>query len=118
MIKGRGYRRSMARLTDSGTKDAKSDVTIREIINRLAEYEDLEEQGRLARLPCAVGDTVYTIYSDVNGAFIEKPTVRDVSTERIWINCACFSYRDIGKTIFLTKREAETALRELQKDKQ
>ena len=31
---------------------------------RLAEYEDLEEQGLLLRFPCKVGDTVYTIYSD------------------------------------------------------
>lgn len=27
--------------------------------NKLAELEDLEEQGRLLRLPCKVGDTVY-----------------------------------------------------------
>ena len=28
---------------------------------KLAEYEDLEEQGLLLRLPCEVGDTVYAI---------------------------------------------------------
>ena len=28
-------------------------------INKCAEYEDLEEQGKLLKLPCAVGDTVY-----------------------------------------------------------
>lgn len=26
---------------------------------KLAEYENLEEQGRLIKLPCEVGDTVY-----------------------------------------------------------
>lgn len=26
---------------------------------RLKEYEDLEEQGRLVKLPCKVGDTIY-----------------------------------------------------------
>lgn len=30
-----------------------------EAINRLAEYEDLEEDGRLIRLPCKIGDKVY-----------------------------------------------------------
>lgn len=30
-------------------------------VDKLAEYEDLEEQGRLLRLPCAVGDTVYVL---------------------------------------------------------
>ena len=28
-------------------------------IQKLAEYEDLEEQGLLLKLPCKVGDTVY-----------------------------------------------------------
>lgn len=30
-----------------------------DVIDKLAEYEDLEEQGRLVKLPCKVGDTVY-----------------------------------------------------------
>jgi len=30
-----------------------------EVLQKLAEYEDLEEQGKLLKLPCAVGDTVY-----------------------------------------------------------
>ena len=30
-------------------------------LRKLAEYEDLEEQGLLLRLPCKVGDTVYKI---------------------------------------------------------
>ena len=32
--------------------------------NKLAELEDLEEQGRLLRLPCKVGDFVYTILDE------------------------------------------------------
>lgn len=34
----------MDRLTLSGTKEAKADVTIRQVIDKLAEYEDLEER--------------------------------------------------------------------------
>lgn len=30
-------------------------------LDKLAHYEDLEEQGRLIELPCAVGDTVWII---------------------------------------------------------
>lgn len=48
----------MERLTNSGTKEAKSNVTIKEVVDKLAEYEDAEEQGLLIRLPCKVGDTV------------------------------------------------------------
>lgn len=32
-------------------------------IEKLADYEDLEEQGLLVRLPCKVGDDVYIIGS-------------------------------------------------------
>ena len=30
-------------------------------LNKLADYEELEEQKKLMKLPCAVGDTVYRI---------------------------------------------------------
>ena len=33
----------MERLTNSGTKEAKSNVTIKEVVDKLAEYEDAEE---------------------------------------------------------------------------
>lgn len=32
---------------------------INHLAEKLCEYEDLEEQGRLVKLPCKVGDTVY-----------------------------------------------------------
>lgn len=35
-------------------------------LNKLAEYEDLEEQGMLLRLPCKVGDTVFPIFKYTN----------------------------------------------------
>ena len=34
---------------------------IRAVLKKLADYEDLEEQGLLVRLPCKVGDTVYRV---------------------------------------------------------
>lgn len=49
----------MERLTFNGTKEAKSNVTIKEVCDKLADYENLEEQGRLIKLPCKAGDTVY-----------------------------------------------------------
>lgn len=90
--------------------------TIDDVIDKLAEYEDLEEQGLLLRLPCKVGDTVYIIYSDKETSFIEEPIVKDVSTHRIWIESRCYDYLDIGKTIFLTQAEAEQKLKEMESD--
>lgn len=33
-------------------------------VEKLAEYEDLEERGRLLKLPCTVGDRIYVIDTD------------------------------------------------------
>lgn len=52
----------MERLTYRGKDNrAYCDYGTRDIINKLAKYEDAEEQGSLLRLPCKVGDTVYAI---------------------------------------------------------
>jgi len=44
-------------------------------VEKLAEYEDLEEQGKLLKLPCAVGDTVY--YADNEYYFTVLPVKVD-----------------------------------------
>ena len=84
-----------------------------EDIQHFYEYRELEGQGKLVKLPCAVGDTVYTIYSDEDGSFIEEPKVEEVSTHRVWIDSMYFDYDDFGKTVFLTREKAEAALKEL-----
>lgn len=56
-----GEVKQMERLTYSGTREANNAATIREIINKLCDYENAEEQGLLVRLPCKVGDTMYDI---------------------------------------------------------
>ena len=77
-----------------------------EIVDKLAEYEDLEEQDLLLKLPCKVGDEVWRIltqhdnYDDSPYKIVTRTTFRlDM------LDC-------IGKTVFLTKAEAETALEE------
>lgn len=42
-----------------GIGSCRTDCSYKQIYDRLAEYEDAEEQGLLIRLPCKVGDTVY-----------------------------------------------------------
>lgn len=39
---------------------------LRDVLERLAKYEELEEQGKLLKLPCAVGDRLYRIDTDKN----------------------------------------------------
>jgi len=81
-------------------------------LEKLKEYQKLENQGKLLKLPCAVGDTVYTIYSDEDGSFIEESKVEEVSTHRIWIDSMYFDYDDIGKNVFLTQSGAKEALKD------
>lgn len=102
--------------------------TFEDIYEKLATYEDLEEQGRLVKLPCKVGDTVYfahhdrVISSEVlsakyhaeaenHGVFIRERLTIDVEGVSAEID-----FDDIGKTVFLTKSEAEAKLKEMRND--
>ena len=88
------------------------------LYNRLREYEIAEEQGLLLRLPCPIGTTVYNITwwdivqekVKVNG----KTFCRE--THKHKVSKSTFSFMDIkdfGKTVFLTKEEAEHALKQV-----
>lgn len=46
---------------DSCSQGAGNCKTVKNMIKKLATYEDLEDQGLLVRLPCKVGDTMYDI---------------------------------------------------------
>lgn len=73
------------------------------ILKKLAEYEGLEEQGRLVKLPCKVGDDVYYILGIPN----KTPCAIDKCTFEL------SDINKIGKTLFLTREEAEAKLKEL-----
>lgn len=79
---------------------------------RLAQYEDLEEQGLLVRLPCKVGDTAY----EITGATTRGYDWKYLTYENAYVRGTVFNLdrlNDIGKTVFLTKSEAEAKLKEL-----
>ena len=88
---------------------------------RLNEYENLEEQGLLLRLPCPIGTTVYntTLWDNVT----EKVEVDGKTFYKIVhkhkVSKSTFSLGDIynfGKTVFLTQAEAEQKLKEMERD--
>ena len=82
---------------------------------------DLEEQGRLVELPCAVGDTVWQITRNFISEFKIKSFICDNEgiffywecISGIYTNILGFSNNRIGKDVFLTKEEAEAKLEEL-----
>lgn len=86
-----------------------TETTMDTAIKELSDLEDLEEQGKLLKLPCAVGDTVYTLNPLINGKTIIGETTADAFV------CALGMLEGrFGKTIFLTLAEAEAALKELE----
>lgn len=48
------------------------------VYRKLKDYEDLEEQGRLIKLPCKVGDTVYAIGFNNNKPIIYESVVLSI----------------------------------------
>lgn len=94
---------------------------LREVINKLADYEDAEEQGLFLRLPFLPkpGMKIYDIYGVIENGEAEprEITVRsfNITHARMWyfhINNEVFTFDDFGKTYFLTREEAESALAE------
>lgn len=99
---------------------------ITDITEKLAEYEDLEEQSLLLRLPCKVGDTVYIITQVFNG----KEVIGAIGRRKIdsiggnalnpiyVISKEPYELRfcpsEFGVRVFKTKEEAEAKLREME----
>ena len=85
---------------------------------QLGKYEDLEEQGRLVKLPCKIGTEVYDItwWDNVQEKVVVKGKAYYRTVHKHKITKLPFTYSDIddfGKTVFLTKSEAEEKLKEL-----
>lgn len=85
--------------------------------NKLAEYEDDEEQGLIKRFPCKVGDTVYSIWGGIGQDQTVKVdtvcyfTVRD----KVYVTTDYIDEGELGVDVFLTEKEAEKKLEELNK---
>ena len=115
---------------DSYVLEDTSAVGCMNVVDKLGEYEDLEERGLLLRLPCKVGDTVwdndygkpcaYTITGFSFGTgenYIDEP-VSEKQVVYYYSNYSgsitgSFAVSEIGKTVFLTQAEAEQKLKEI-----
>lgn len=103
--------------------------TISDVIDKLAYYEDLEEQGRLIKLPCKVGDKIFLDFAGF-GKDVDRFTVKDFhldcfkdgettlfcdyeSNDRIL--SGQIDVMEFGKTVFLTKSEAEAKLKKIER---
>lgn len=89
-------------------------ANLQALINKLAAYEDAEEQGWLLRLPCKVGDTVYVIVGkNISKQKVQRATIGSEGKIEFCTSKRGFSLFDIRKTVFLTCEEAEAKLKEI-----
>lgn len=108
----------------------RTDVVNITAIQKLGEYEDAEEQGRLVVLPCKPWDKVYALF--IVDVIDKKPIykifqakVTKITIDRFRV---LFSFETLGEnkynsertmeafgeTVFLTREEAEKALKEME----
>lgn len=105
----------------SNQKLKKAHINLRKWLKELKKYRKLEKQGRLLRLPCKVGDTVYIpeeyVGYDCEGWRVSKGTISSIlirDTEpplfKIKGSFGRVQLKAFDKTVFLTRQEAEEAL--------
>lgn len=87
------------------------------VLDKLATYEDLEEQGLLVRLPFPIGTTVW----DICGMDIRENVVSGLEYDKggkwfLWANEDEW-LGELNVLVFLTREEAEKKLEEIQNDK-
>lgn len=80
--------------------------TYTEALEKLAEYEDAEEQGQLIKLPCKIGDKVYII---INHKIFEEKLVNTT----IGYETEHYLFDELSD-LFFTHKEAEEALEKME----
>ena len=114
----------MERLTRKTTTGnyttANCTVSIRDVFDKMGAYEDDEEQGLLLKLPCKVGNIIYEIEEDRLSSTMKTIEFEGQEYHRhipnYFINTDIFTLSKIdkfGKTVFLTKEEAEQVLKQI-----
>lgn len=109
-------------LTPEQIKELAHDTT-GPLHRKISEWIDAEAAGRIVVPPCKVGDRLYevtgrktiSVYKvrairvELFGLFIEW----DIVEGFVWQSLAGINAEEIGKTVFLTREEAEEALKEV-----
>ena len=91
--------------------------------DRLRELAEADKAGRVMVLPCKVGDKLYEVTGRKTISVYRVKAIRvelfvlfiewDIEKGFVWQSLAGVSTGEIGKTVFLTREEAEKALEEM-----
>lgn len=109
---------ALGKLFDYALKESKTLTEQLTLLKHIRELAEADKDGRVVVLPCRQGDELWTYCNHpVNRVY--SFTVSDVSTlnGRTVLNTlglGTIRPEDIGKTVFLTREEAEKALQEME----
>lgn len=95
-------------------------------LDRLRELVQADREGRCVVLPCMIGDTVYVLNhhlgrvfeNEVAGFSVGYPSDNRNNVSTVYVGkygsktFRRWKFQQFGKTVFLTREEAEAALRE------
>ena len=105
---------------DDGPFDTVQMLQIAIALDRLEKYQEAEKDGRLAVLPCKVGDTLYEVTGRKTISEYRVKAIRvelfcvfiewEIEKGFVWQSLAGITQNEIGKTVFLTREEAQKAL--------
>lgn len=106
-------------LFDYALKESKTLTEQLTLLKRIRELAEADKEGRVVVLPCRVGDTVWRIVRD-GEPHITRDEVRDMCFADDMTLCVelvggrvTFTEK-FGKTVFLSREEAEKALQEME----
>jgi hypothetical protein len=99
---------ALGELFDYALKESKTLAEQLTLLHHIRELAEADKDGRALILPCKVGTKVYRIRYEI----ADYPDEPDLEIADTWFTP---EYRDdIGKTVFLTRAEAERALKEME----
>ena len=115
---------ALGNLFDYALEESKTLTEQLELLKRLRELAEADREGRLVVLPCKVGDTVW---ANLDGMRHPRKCVIEFANIGSHVTTIVFSTVDglreqygvnpslFGKTVFLTREEAEAALEGMKK---
>ena len=90
---------------------------IDEMIKKLKEYEQLEKEGRLIKLPCKPGETIYVVNKLKDAGKMHYHKIARVCRQTLSSHYYDTIGERFGKDIFLTEKEAVACIKRMEEQR-
>ena len=115
---------ALGELFDYALKESKTLTEQLTLLKHIRELAEADKDGRLVVPPCKVGDMLYEVTGRKTISVYKVKAIRvelfslfiewDIVEGFVWQYLNGINANEIGKTVFLTREEAEKALRKIQ----